>query len=664
MRSNRLVLRHGVNALVCASALAIAGAAHADQAPASQSLQEQFDAASAASEAHRCADAEAIFARLAADPRVKSGSLSAATIALRRGLCELETGDRQQGEAWVRQGLPIVEAAGPAMVIDAADGWLALARLAMHDYDHDSAVAGFRHVLALPGQGDRSDALIGLAMITTFDGDGTALPLTDQVLKTIGTAPQGRDQQRNEARVRTIRARILMAQGRNAEASKEAEKALALSGGLTTKVSLDDVSLRADAAEAALLNSHPERARELLAYTGAGRIQQSPFASASIMTVPDCDDAAGLRPDDVAVVEFSIRSDGRVESAQTTYTRGTYQVARLFAQSVRGWAWQPEAVAKLPPFYRALVRVELRCSKSAGGLPSVMSLFNRRLTEWAQPVLAKSPLVLAGDTSPLALRRKAARLEADGDRRSAGLLLMLGLSIDPIARATDPADSDHVETLLSDADPAQRASAAAVAALARMRTIGLNALVSGKSIENRHALLLKAAVRPVVANDALAQDSLRLQALTAHSLGKFDEHEVAVLTAVADDARLEPASPLRQVALLRLASVAAHDGRRAEAEALFARTGLNEEQCSLIGDIPRLKSANFDNEYPLDAMRMGFEGWVREEFDISADGHARYPARADRLSALCFRGGRQAIDQCRTVRHEFSSIGQAGLFRA
>ena len=77
--------------------------------------------------------------------------------------------------------------------------------------------------------------------------------------------------------------------------------------------------------------------------------------------------------------------------------------------------------------------------------------------------------------------------------------------------------------------------------------------------------------------------------------------------------------------MLRLASIAARDGRRAEAEALFARTGLSEEQCSLIGDIPRLKSSNFDQDYPVEAIAMGFEGWVREEFDIAADGRTASP---------------------------------------
>ena len=211
-------------------------------------MQGDFDAASAAFEAGKCAEAEPIFARLAADLRVKPGTLPAAMIALRRGRCRIGEGDTAQGEAWVREGLPVVEQAGPDLVGDAAAGWIALARLATRNYDHDGAVEAYRHVLAMPGQADRLDALLGLAVVTAFDGDGAALPLTDHALTVVAANPAGHDRSRNEAAVRTIRARILMNLGRNDQASNEAETALTLAGGLTSRVSLNDVSLRSDAA--------------------------------------------------------------------------------------------------------------------------------------------------------------------------------------------------------------------------------------------------------------------------------------------------------------------------------------------------------------------------------------------------------------------------------
>ena len=379
------------------------------------------------------------------------------------------------------------------------------------------------------------------------------------------------------------------------------------------------------ASQAALLTGNKDRARKLLAYTGAGRIAESPFASAKVMRVPDCDDSVGMRPDDSAVVEFSIADNGTVEDAQTVFTRGNYATARAFGEAVRSWVWQPEKVARLPAFYRALIRVELRCSKSGGGLPSVTAPFRQRVAAWSRPLLAQPYGLPLGGPELAVVRQRAAALETAGDGIGAGTLIALTLLDDPVARRSDLVDADHAATLLAGADPARRASVAAVRALSEARMVGLYPKMTNSFGLAREGLLLKAAQQPMVAADALAQDTLRLYALTENLSGRFDEREVAVLHEVADDTRLDAASPLRQVAVLRLASIAARDGRRAEAEALFARTGLSEEQCSLIGDIPRLKSSNFDQDYPVEAIAMGFEGWVREEFDIAADGRTASP---------------------------------------
>lgn len=609
-----------------ASWVALATPVLADTPPAAHTLQGDFDAASAAFIAGKCAEAEPIFARLAADPRVEPGSLPAAMIALRRGRCRIGEGDIAQGEAWVREGLPVVEQAGPDMVDDAAAGWIVLARLAAHDYDHDGAVAAFRHVLAMPGQADRLDALLGLAVVTAFDGDGAALPLVDHALAVVAKSPAGHDRSRSEAAVRTIHARILMNLGRNDQASKEAESALSLAGGLTDMVSLNDVSLRSDAAEAALLNGKEARARELLAYTGAGRIAQSPFASATVMQVPDCDDTVGMRPEDNAVVEFSIGDDGAVKEAQTVFTRGNFATARAFASAVRGWAWQPEAVAKLPPFYRALVRVELRCSKGGGGLPGVDVPFKQRIVTWAAPLVGRGQgPIQAGSRAADAMRERAARLQSAGDSVGAGTLLLFALTLDPIARTSHLADIDRATGLLAGADAAHRATAEL------LRVVHIQWLASQKRGKGggwsalKEAQLLAAADQPGIAVDALSQDTLRLMALRTRWHKEYSEQETAVLRQIADDARLGDASPLRQVALLRLASLAADAGHHDEAEALFARTGLGEEQCALIGDIPRLRYEGGDSYYPTEALSMGFEGWAREEFDIAANGHTVEP---------------------------------------
>ena len=537
-------------------------------------------------------------------------------IVVRRGLCHRFDLDAAQGEAWIRAGLPVIEAAGPDMVYDAYLGWMGLALIAARRFDHDGAVVAYNRALALPGMATRVEALVGLANITAFDGDGVALGVIDRALAAVAQDPvKLSERHKQEAYIRAVRVRVLMNQGHDAEADKEAEAAISLAGGLSTfGVSGSDVELRSDAAQAALLSGHPDRARELLAYTGAGRIAQSPFVSATSMALPDCDETVGLRPDDSAVVEFSIGTDGAVQGAQTMFTRGDFATATVFADAVRHWIWQPEAVAKLPPYYRALIRVELRCSRTGGGMPGVWSMFDKRLLGWAGPMpwLDKRLSMAARAT---AMRQRSVQVETGGDHVGAGVLLMAALAQDPIQRADAVVQAEKAVALLANADPAHRATAAALRTEMQVR----QAHVHDNYRVSTEATYFAAARDPVIAADALAQDTLLLAGL-GHRGGHFSDGEIKALNQVADDTRPDAALPLRQIALLRLASLAAHDRHIEEAQALFTRTGLDSEQCSLIGDIPRLHNNEFSN-YPIDAQRMGFEGWVKEEYDITADGH-------------------------------------------
>lgn len=101
--------------------------------------------------------------------------------------------------------------------------------------------------------------------------------------------------------------------------------------------------------------------------------------------------------------------------------------------------------------------------------------------------------------------------------------------------------------------------------------------------------------------------------------------DVLLNQVIADD-RLAPLHPLKVNALLQLANLAAKRGDLATAQAYFAKTGLTEQQCALIGVSPALRTnAGSSNDYPTAAIQMGFEGWVRTEFDIAADGRTIEP---------------------------------------
>lgn len=582
-------------------------------------LQAMFDAAMKTAVDGDCAGADPQFARLLADARVAPGSLPAAMILLHRGICHINNGDPDNGAAWIASGLPRVEQAGAALAADAARGHISLGELALHGYDHDAAVADFQRAEALGDPGSKVEAALGLAIATQFDGDGVSLAAIDRTLALIGQLGLAPAQVRKqEGYVRSVRVRALLNLGRYAEAFKEGERAIDLAGGLGLKVHLDDVSLRADVAEAALLSGRADKARELMAYTGAGRTAKAPFRTADKIDVPQCADTAGLRTDDSAVVQFAIADDGTVRDAQTVFTRGNYATARIFAMAVHNWVWRPEKIAELSAFDRKLVRVEVHCSLAGGGLPGITFPFVQRLSRWA----SNDPVSVATATEPerhrAQLRARAAEAEAVGQKSTAAVLRMIALLADPVSQPSALAEADHVVALSEGDDPARHASALAVRALVTLSA-------APDHDPKASALLARTIADPAVVADALALNTLRLRALKVHTFGHYQSGDVALLKAVAEDSRLEPASPLRQIALLRLASLAADSGHRADAAALFARTGLDEQQCALIGDIPRLHAGNYDSLFPDEALHYGFEGWVKVEFNLEADGRPTQP---------------------------------------
>jgi hypothetical protein len=150
---------------------------------------------------------------------------------------------------------------------------------------------------------------------------------------------------------------------------------------------------------------------------------------------------------------------------------------------------------------------------------------------------------------------------------------------------------------------------------------GRSSLSSSTVQKRREAVLMPVLNDPVVAADPLARNTLRVHLAGQRARTATGMEQVALLEAVAADSGLEDGNPVRQVALLRLANIAAKQKRYADAQALFARTGLSEQQCALLGDIPHMKSDGVTGaSYPNAALEMGFEGWTQVEYDIAADG--------------------------------------------
>jgi hypothetical protein len=126
-----------------------------------------------------------------------------------------------------------------------------------------------------------------------------------------------------------------------------------------------------------------------------------------------------------------------------------------------------------------------------------------------------------------------------------------------------------------------------------------------------------------------------------------------LLDTVIADAALPDGHPLKVNALLTRASRAAADKQIDQAQRYFERTGLTEQQCALIGVSPALRSVgDLNSAYPMAAMQMGFEGWVRLEFDVNADGSAIQPRPVVAYPPIVFNDAAQGM--ARNFRYQAS----------
>ncbi len=94
--------------------------------------------------------------------------------------------------------------------------------------------------------------------------------------------------------------------------------------------------------------------------------------------------------------------------------------------------------------------------------------------------------------------------------------------------------------------------------------------------------------------------------------------------------------PVRRVALLHKAMTASRLGQPMPTADLDA-SGLTAAQCSIFDTHPVATNQSVNsNDFPEDALRWGFEGYVREDFDIDANGHVTDPRTVVAYPPLVF----------------------------
>jgi tetratricopeptide (TPR) repeat protein len=593
--------------LIIAAALGVT----ADCALAQQgSLQQQFDNATSLLDAHKPAEALAALEALESrTPRPTGKSLT--FIRLRKGEALFDLNRLDESEASTRLGLEGLPAGDATLKGERFSALFRLGAIGELKLDYGAAVQNYREAEPqAPDVEQRINALTGAIRTNMFFDADQALKDADTALGLVDPAAKTAKEWRG--RIRTLRARTLLNLGRFKEARSELVIATDELGGLTLKVDRFDLAARSDNAIAAHFAGEEEQAREYLAYTGAGRMDHD-FAMGVAMVPPPCGGAEGLRPDDFAIVEFSIDEDGSVTWAAPIYSSRQGAAALVFAQAVAGWSWTPEQVKQIPLLFRALTRVELRCS-TAIQRPWIADMFAKDVSNWlASKNVAAFEVPDEGVAKKAKLcRDELARRETQFGHDSPAVLPVLSALA---ANAMFP----WLERLAY----SRRALQIARAAKAPGEVIATYFLQERSIVPFS---MIKAINDQGLLDDPNVQASPRASAALHLARAEFlyfkkrREETIQELELIRN-APVEKDDPLRAAALMRLASLRLATGDAQGAETAYRESGIGAEQCALLDMGPRLKHTSYsDNDYPSEVLRWGMEGWVKVENDILANG--------------------------------------------
>lgn len=597
------------------AAAILAGTSVMAQRPAT-TVQQDFERATQLSNGQDKPSALAAWQAL--EKRVAGNKRNLGIVLVRKSDILFQLGDKDQAIAAARAGLAELPAGDRTLDDDRFQAYQNLGQFAEATLDYAGAADYYRLALALAfdpvGKLAALRGLIQTEIFTDLDKAGLDLDAADRILASVKVDKSV------IAIFERLHGKYLLARGRFAEAQQADRRAVEDLGGLTGLTHLDDVSARSDYAIAALLAGHPDDAREYMALTGAGRLPQGEFDPGVQIKVPECGGDANLKPDDAAVIEFSIGDNGNVISSEPVYAAGGGEAALAFARAAQDWSWTPEQIKKLAPFFRYNARVELRCS-TAFERPSLATYLNQELGNWLDDKrLPSTSPILGSDAAALPkLRTRLAAQQAVAGPDALELVpTMVAIAENSVAGREE---SNRMATRALAIVEANGASPIAQLAVERLVWTTSQAETWRSGVFNHivaphlddavytNAPTARAALRILLADEGLGHDSALARPL---------------LQQVADDPALDDHNPLKIGALIRLASLDVNDGKPDLARATFARTGLSGDQCALLDAPPKFVSSRYGSEdFPREALRWGFEGWTKVQFDIDADGRVR-----------------------------------------
>ncbi len=613
MRINGAAALHaGVLAMICGTVPGVA------QTVASTTVQQDFEAAAALDAAPDRAAALAAWERLEA--RTKAGSRNRGIVLVRKApvLFSLKRSDESVRAA--RAGLALLPAGDASLAEDRTRAFLILGQVATDTLDYAGAVTALQQAEAAAiSSADKLGAMLSLVAVQTFVDPAAAAATLARSDTLIANSKLD-----NRTAARFVRERTIqkLNSGDIAGARASSLQAVKLLGGMeTAKIDPMDAAARSDAAIAFLLGGNADEARRYMAYTGAGRMKKGSFDPAAEMRSPDCGGDAGLKPNDVAVVEFNIADDGTIERARPIYAAGGRQVALEFARAVKGWSWPAADVQAIPAFYRYNVRVEMRCS-TAFERPSIGDGLGGALEQW---LADKGVAVPPAPTGPAAAALGAQRAELasamtqspNGLKTLAALYRVTG---NPTVAQEERAALHARGLAIATANNAPPSARLAFDLPARINAV-TDIWKPGVYQRTESPLLSN----PVYANDPQARAAIRLMMVDGNvsRSRKSDKNGVslAILRQVAEDKGLQANDPLRVGALIRIAAIEESNGQIEAARATFASSGLTANQCAIMDAPPKMIAMPGSEAFPMEAQRWGFEGWTQLQFDVAADGH-------------------------------------------
>lgn len=640
--------------------LLIAGAAPAlvAQTPPA-TTQQMFDAGTAAMDASDWAKALEIYSNLETRLANSKSARSKAIVQLRRGtlLWRLRRDDAAAAQLLVK-ALDALPASDPSLAKDRFDALLTLGSIATADFDYAAASGYFRKAAAADAaSGAKVVAYNRLVAIGMFVDPAQALADADALLALLAVEAKVDPEWRGLAH--GLRGRVLLNLQRPADARTELAKATRLLGGLNYgKINLSDISARSDAAIAEFRTGQVEAARRLLSLSGAAMQSNQGFIIGSKMQPPDCDPARGLRPDDVAVIEFSIRDDGTVGAALPIYFSGKPAFAIDFARAVSGWTWTADELAKVSPVFRLQTRLEMRCSTTARR-PNAFSMLWPGVETWVKS-RGVTAISLAGQNDAeivASAKRELARREAEAAGSVATILPLIQLASSPVF------SFDEARGYAGRALDVARKHTAPPPVLAYFELLAArfeNDSYDGNLVGKYQRRLSAAIGNAAIASDATARNALTIALYDSLSQASRKRDGRALIAGVTEDASIAANDPYKVGALIRLANIEAEAGRIADARTLFEKSGLSAQQCALVDAAPKHTGGTIgSSDYPREALNWGFGGWTVVEFDIDAAGRTQNVRPLIAFPPFVF--GEPTAAQIRGFRYTQSYRPEGGL---